>query len=104
MMENKPQNPSQPEWKFRLYIAGDSPHSQAARANLETILHSLPEGCYQVEIIDILKEPMRMFEDGIVVTPMLIKLSPAPVCQLMGSLSDKKRVLQALEIREAQDE
>jgi circadian clock protein KaiB len=97
-------NENQPTWQFRLYVAGDTPHSQTARANLETILKRLPEGQYQVEIVDILKQPMRMFADVVIVTPTLIKLSPLPVCQLMGSLSDILRVLQALEISEAQNE
>ena len=97
-------NQIQPTWQFRLYVAGDTPHSQAARVNLEAILHRLPEGQYQVEIVDILKQPLRMFEDGVIVTPTLIRLSPLPVCHLMGSLSDTLRVLQALQISEAQNE
>ena len=97
-------NEHQPTWQFRLYVAGDTPHSQTARANLEAILKRLPKGQYQVEIVDILKQPMRMFEDGVIVTPTLIKLSPLPVCQLMGNLSDTLRVLKALEINEAQNE
>jgi circadian clock protein KaiB len=103
-MENQPLNENKPTWHFRLYVAGDSPHSLTARANLEGILGRLPEGEYQVEIVDILKQPLRMFEDGVIVTPTLIKLSPQPGCQLMGSLSDTLRVLQALEISEAQNE
>jgi circadian clock protein KaiB len=103
-MEKQCMNETQPTWQFRLYVAGDTPHSQAALANLETILHKLPEGQYQVEIVDILKQPLRMFEDGVIVTPTLIKLSPLPVCQLMGSLSDTLRVLHALEINETQNE
>lgn len=83
-------------WVFKLYIAGDSPNSRLAVSNLETLCQDYLPDCSQVEIIDVLELPMRIFEDNIIVTPTLIKISPEPRSILMGNLSDLKRVLLAL--------
>ncbi len=83
-------------WEFRLYIAGEAPNSRFAMANLEAIRRDcLPEGS-ELEIVDILQEPQRAFQDGILVTPTLVKLAPLPACKIIGSLNDRARVLQAL--------
>ena len=87
-------------WIFRLYIAGAAPNSRFAIANLETIRQDcLPDGS-RLEIVDILQEPQRAFEDGILVTPTLVRLSPLPVCKIVGNLSERSRVLQALGLPE----
>jgi hypothetical protein len=44
-------------WKFELYVAGDSPRSGAARANLERICRAAVGDCYAIEIFDLLEHP-----------------------------------------------
>jgi circadian clock protein KaiB len=51
---------------------------------------------YELEIVDLLEHPLRGLEDGIVVTPTLIKLQPLPVQRAVGSLSDTHQVLLTL--------
>jgi circadian clock protein KaiB len=87
-------------WGFRLYLAGDAPQSQRARANLQAICYTYLNEHYEVEVIDLLKEPRRFLEDEILVTPTLIRYTPPPVCRLMGNLSDRPAVLAALGLRE----
>lgn len=81
---------------LRLYVAGSAPNSVQAIANIEEICRQYLQGNYQLEIVDVLKQPFRALADGVMVTPSLIKLSPPPVVQVVGNLNDKNQVLLAL--------
>ena len=85
---------------LKLYIADSSAISLQALGNLTEILRALPpDGC-QLEIIDGLEDPARAVRDGVLVTPTLLKISPAPVMSLLGNLADQQHVLRALGIPE----
>jgi circadian clock protein KaiB len=86
----------QPKWVFRLYIAGDAPNSRMAMATLTDIRQSYDLDQYELEIIDILKDPLVAIRDGILITPTLVRLWPEPVCKIVGNLSERSIVLQAL--------
>jgi circadian clock protein KaiB len=77
---------------LRLYVAGDGPNSAAARANLKRLLADRAADTYRVEIVDCVAEPMRAIEEGILVTPTLVRLSPPPRRTVVGSLSESDRV------------
>lgn len=74
--------------QVRLYIAGDSPNSVIALANLRAALGQLPQAQVDLEIIDLLIEPESGLRHGILLTPVLIKLAPAPTRRLLGNLRD----------------
>jgi circadian clock protein KaiB len=83
---------------FLLYVAGDTQNSASAVANLTTFCRTyLPER-HGIEVIDVFREPKRALADGILLTPTLIKLSPAPVLRIIGTLSDTQSLLTALEV------
>jgi len=84
---------------LRLYIAGGAPNSMQAIANLEAICAEHLKGGHRLEVVDILDNPRRAMADGVLVTPSLAKLSPLPAAQVVGNLSDKKRVLLALGLK-----
>jgi circadian clock protein KaiB len=81
---------------MRLYIAGTAPNSVKAIANLEVICQRYLKGCYKLEIVDVCEHPQRALADGVLVTPSLAKVSPAPVSNVIGNLSDTGSVLAAL--------
>jgi len=81
---------------MRLYVVGGAPNSVQALANLERICQQHLQGPYQLEIVDVLEQPLRALADGVIVTPSLIKQSPLPVTQVVGNLSDPGQVLLAL--------
>ena len=81
---------------LRLYVAGEGPNSAAARANLRRLLAALEPTRYALEIIDCLREPMRALQEGVLVTPTLVRLEPEPVQTIIGTLSNGSRVLEAL--------
>ena len=91
-------------WKFRLYVAGSAPHSRLAVVNLKAIGDAYLPGNYTVEVVDVLKEPLRTLEDAVYVTPTLLRLFPLPLCRIIGNLSDQQHVLIALELTEKCDE
>lgn len=75
-----------------LFVAGEAPNSLQARANLEAILAACsPEGACRLKIVDVLEEPLEALEQGVLVTPTLVRLSPSPV-RILGNLSDRERV------------
>jgi len=85
---------------LRLYVAGDGPNSAAARVNLRRLLGGCDPATYSLEIVDCLRQPMRALQEGVLVTPTLLRLAPAPLRTIVGSLSDSARVLEALGLDE----
>jgi circadian clock protein KaiB len=84
---------------MRLYVANNAPNSIQAVANLKAICQHYLKDAFELEIIDVLESPQRALADGILVTPSLAKMSPAPTARVIGNLSDKVRVLRALGIQ-----
>lgn len=83
---------------MRLYIADGAPNSAQAIVNLEAICKEYPSENFQLDIIDVIKFPLRAMADGILVTPSLNKISPAPAMKIVGNLKDKNSVRLALGI------
>ncbi len=81
--------------RLRLYIAGDAPNSVAAKQNLQALLKELGQAA-DLEVVDVLADPKRGLRDGILVTPTLIKVAPAPEARVFGNLRDRKVLLAAL--------
>lgn len=82
---------------LRLFVAGDSPDSAIAIANLRALFpeESVPPGTGRIdlEIIDVQREPARAARDRILVTPTLLKVSPAPPCRILGNLRNRTGLL-----------
>jgi circadian clock protein KaiB len=88
-------------WELRLYVAGQTPRSLAAFANLKKICEEHLKGCYKIEIIDLLKNPMLAKGDQILAIPTLVRKLPEPVRKIIGDLSNTERVLVGLDLRPA---
>ena len=84
--------------ELRLYIADGAVNSAQAVANLEAICQEYLQDRFTLEIIDVLEFPERALAAGILVTPSLTKLKPAPSARIVGNLSDRPRALFALGI------
>lgn len=82
--------------QFRLYVAGDAQNSMLAKANLRALCETyLPER-YEIEVLDVFREPKRALADSIFMTPTLLKLAPASERRIVGTLSQTEAVLLAL--------
>lgn len=85
-------------WELRLYVAGQTPKSLAAFANLKRICEAHLRGRYQLEIIDLLVNPELARADQIIAIPTLIRKLPPPVKRIIGDLSNKERTLVGMEV------
>jgi circadian clock protein KaiB len=81
---------------LRLYVAGAAPYSLRAIDNLRAMCDANFSGRCSLEIVDVLKEPLRALSDDILVTPTLVKLSPGARTCVIGDLSDERKVLSVL--------
>lgn len=84
------------QFKFRLFVAGDAANSTQALANLTVLCETHLPHRYEIEVVDVFQEPKRALADGIFMTPTLIKLAPAPLRRVVGTLSQTQIVLHAL--------
>ena len=87
------------EWELRLYVAGQTPKSLAALANLKKICEEHLAGKYHIEVIDLLKNPQLARGDQIVAVPTMVRKLPEPVRKIIGNLSDPEKVLVGLQLR-----
>ncbi len=85
--------------KLCLYVAGQTPRSKAAIDNLERICSEHLSGKYQVEVIDLVKNPGLAREDQILAIPTLVRKLPPPIKKIIGDLSNVERVLVGLDLR-----
>ena len=99
-LRGKPK-PSKPEvWKLRLYVAGQTPKSIRAFANLKVLCEEHLKGRYQIEVIDLLDNPQMARGDQIVAIPTLVVKLPLAVRKIIGDLSDTDRVLVGLALQQ----
>ena len=98
--EAAPELPPGKTWELRLYVAGQTPKSLAAFANLKKICEEHLAGEYHIEVIDLLKNPKLASGDQILAIPTLVRKLPVPIRKIIGDLSNTERVLVGLDIRE----
>lgn len=84
------------KFAFRLFVAGNGPNSAQAVANLKAICAAHLGSHPSIEVVDVFLDPKRAVEDGIFMTPTLIKVSPVPLQRIVGTLSGTQAVLDAL--------
>ena len=97
--ERADHKPSSAKWDLKLYIAGQTPKSLLAFANLKRICEEHLAGEYHIEIIDLRKRPQLAKGDQILALPTLVRKLPEPVRKIVGDLSNTERVLVGLDIR-----
>ena len=85
-----------PGYVFHLFVAGASPNSSRAIANLQEICETHLKGRYHLEVIDVYQQAERARQESLVALPQLIKRSPLPERKFIGDLSDRTRVLKGL--------
>jgi circadian clock protein KaiB len=97
-LSNPVNTESSATWELRLYVAGQTPKSLVAFANLKNICEEYLHGQYSIEIIDLSKQPQLAIEDSIVALPTLVRKLPEPIKKIIGDLSNTEKVLVGLQI------
>jgi circadian clock protein KaiB len=85
-------------FKFCLYVAGQTPRSLAAIANLQRICQDHLPGRSSIEVIDLMANPALARRDQIVAIPTLVRRLPKPARVVIGDLSNADKVLAGLEV------
>jgi len=85
-------------WLLRLYVAGQSPKSLRAFANLKDLCDEHLAGRYELEVIDLVEQPALARADDILAIPTLVRRLPVPLRKIIGDLSNTERVLVGLRI------
>ena len=86
-------------WNLRLYVAGQTPKSIRAFANLKALCEEHLKGLYRIEVIDLMEHPQLARGNQIVAVPTLVRRLPRPVRTIIGDLSDSVRLLVGLDLR-----
>ncbi|MFT4745382.1 MAG: circadian clock protein KaiB [Nitriliruptoraceae bacterium] len=84
---------------LRLYVTPQTIRSEQAVATLQDIVANELAGEYELEVIDVLEQPRLAEEEGIVVTPTLVKEEPPPLRRIFGDLTDRDQVLRGLDLK-----
>jgi circadian clock protein KaiB len=87
-------------WYLRLYVAGQSPKSLRAFANLTTLCEEHLAGRYEIEVIDLVEDPSLARSDDILAIPTLVRRLPEPLRRIIGDLSNTERVLVGLRLEQ----
>lgn len=85
-------------WQLRLYVAGQTPKSQQALANLRRLCETHMTGEYDIEVVDLLVSPQLAAGDQILAVPTLVRKLPEPIKKIIGDLSNDERVLVGLDV------
>ena len=93
-----PAGPDAEFYELRLYVAGQTPKSLAAFANLTKICEEHLAGKYRIEVIDLLQNPKLAKGDQILAVPTLVRKLPEPVRRIIGDLSNTERTLVGLDL------
>jgi circadian clock protein KaiB len=99
VLDQSSSKPSGPRYGLRLYVAGMTPRSARALANIKEICEEHLKGIYALQVIDIYQQPVLAQGDQIIAVPTLLKRLPLPLRRLIGDLSDRERVLIGLDLR-----
>jgi circadian clock protein KaiB len=94
----RPDAGSEGQWRLKLYVAGQTPKSVTAIANLRRICEEHVAGRYTIEVIDLIERPQLARDDQIFAIPTLVRQIPIPMRKIIGDLSDTERVLVGLQI------
>jgi circadian clock protein KaiB len=90
---------AQEHYRLRLYVAGQTPKSLQAFANLKKICEEHLKGRYSIEIIDLIENPQLAKGDQILAIPTLVRKLPQPLRKIIGDLSNTERVLVGLDLK-----
>lgn len=97
VVQKEKTNPGE-TWILRLYIAGQTPKSIAALANLRKYCENNLAGCYEIEVVDLLEHPELAKADQVVAIPTLVRRLPPPMKKIIGDLSNREKVLRGLDV------
>ena len=86
-------------WNLTLYVAGQTPKSIEAFANLKEICETHLKDHYIIKVIDLVENPELAKDDQILAIPTLVRKLPEPIKKIIGTLANEEKVLVGLDIK-----
>ncbi len=86
------------KYVLKLYVTGQTPNAIRAISNLKKLMAEELKGIYELQIIDVIKNPQLAEDHKILATPTLARVLPEPIRRIIGDLSDKEKVLLGLDL------
>ena len=83
---------------LQLYVSGMSLKSKEAIENIKRLCDEHLRDTFELEIVDLYKNPEAASEQQIVFSPSLIKSLPLPRKVLIGTFADTEKVIKGLGI------
>ncbi len=93
---NEPDSSTRDKVRLRLFVAGDTARTGVAVRSLQALIGSSLPADTELEVVDVLAHPEIAEEFGVLATPLVIKLTPAPQRRVIGDLADLPRLADAL--------
>ena len=97
--KSAPRTAESDRYVLRLYVAGQTPKSVHAIANIKKICEENLKGRYELEVIDLYQQPQLAQGEQIIALPTLIRKLPPPLRRIIGDMSNTERVLVGLDLR-----
>jgi circadian clock protein KaiB len=83
---------------LRLYVVGSSPKTEAVVNNLRKLCETRLKDRYELDVVDISKDPQLAMSEQIIAIPTLVKILPLPMRRIIGDLSKPQRVVVGLDL------
>jgi circadian clock protein KaiB len=87
------------KYVLHLYVAGLSPRSQKAIANIRNLCAAHLHDRYELAIHDIYQNPIIARNGQILAAPTLVKELPLPLRKFVGDMSNTEKLLVGLDLR-----
>jgi circadian clock protein KaiB len=84
---------------LRLFVTGLTSRSLDAVEEVRKLCEEHLKGRYELEIIDLYKQPSAAVKDQVFAAPTLVRLLPKPVRKVVGDMTKKEKLLAGLEIQ-----
>jgi circadian clock protein KaiB len=97
--EKKMKKKEKEKYLLRLYVAGMTTKSKQAIQSINQICEEHLKDRCELEVIDILRNPVLAKGEQIIATPTLLKKLPFPLRKFIGNMSDTERILVGLDLR-----
>ena len=91
--------PTSQHYVLRLYVTGTTPRSTRAVTNIRKICEEFLKGQYELEVVDLLRDPALAAGEQIIAAPTLIKRLPLPIRHFIGDMSQTDKILVGLDLR-----
>ena len=84
--------------QLRLFVAGLTPRSTRAVANIRALCEQYFPGAYELEVVNLYETPASASSEQIIAAPTCVRRFPLPPRRVVGDMSNSERVITGLSL------